>query len=77
MDLLVHDAQYTAQEFPRLQQFGHAAIDYAVALARAADVGRLLAFHHAPARTDDELDGFADRFTGVATFAREGAQLVL
>jgi ribonuclease BN (tRNA processing enzyme) len=72
VDLLVHDAQYTAEEFPRLHHFGHSAIDYAVALARVAGVGRLLAFHHAPTRADDELDALADRFASMATFAREG-----
>ena len=77
VDLLVHDAQYTAEEFPRLHQFGHSAIDYAAGLARACDVGRLLAFHHAPTRTDDELDALADRFASMATFAREGDELSL
>jgi phosphoribosyl 1,2-cyclic phosphodiesterase len=77
VDLLVHDAQYTAEEFPRLHDLGHAAIDYAVTLARAADVGRLLAFHHAPGRTDDDLDVLADRYADVATFAREGTALFL
>lgn len=77
VDLLIRDAQYTAEEFPHLHGFGHAAIDYAVALARAADVGRLLAFHHAPTRTDAELDALADRFAGSATFAREGLELTV
>ena len=75
--LLIHDAQYTAEEFPRMHGFGHAAIDYAVDLARAADVGRLLAFHHAPTRTDAELDDLADRFAGTAAFAREGLELTV
>ena len=77
VDLLVHDAQYTAEEFPRMHGFGHAAIDYAVELAHVADVGRLLAFHHAPTRTDAELDRLADRFADDATFAREGLELSL
>jgi phosphoribosyl 1,2-cyclic phosphodiesterase len=77
VDLLVHDAQYTAEEFPRLHHFGHAAVDYAVALGQASDVGQLLAFHHAPTRSDDELDELADRFGSACTFAREGAELVV
>ena len=77
VDLLVHDAQYTAEEFPRLHHFGHSAIDYAVELARVGRVRRLLAFHHAPTRTDDELDTLAERFASVATFAREGDELTL
>ena len=77
VDVLVHDAQYTTEELPSLHTFGHAAIDYAVMLSRVAGVGRLLAFHHAPSRTDDELDRLAERFAGAATFAREGAELAL
>lgn len=55
-DLLIHDAQHTADEFTAVASFGHSAIDYAVGLAEFCDVGRVLLFHHAPARTDDELD---------------------
>lgn len=76
-DLLVHDAQYTAEEFPALHHFGHSAIDYAVELMHAADAGRLVAFHHEPTRTDAALDALADRFAGAATFAREGDQVTL
>ncbi len=77
VDLLVHDAQYTADEFARMHDFGHSAIDYAVDLAQASAVGQLLAFHHAPTRTDTELDALAERFAATATFAREGLELTL
>jgi ribonuclease BN (tRNA processing enzyme) len=56
VDLLVHDAQYTREEFTVKRDFGHSAIDYAVTFARIAGVGRLLLFHHDPVRTDDQLD---------------------
>lgn len=56
VDLLIHDAQYTAAEFPARAHFGHSAVDYAVGLAAACGVGRLLLFHHDPARTDAEVD---------------------
>lgn len=55
-DTLVHDAQYLASEFPALARFGHSAVDYAVGLAVAAGVRRLVLFHHAPGRTDEQLD---------------------
>jgi len=56
VDLLIHDAQYTAAELPARIHFGHSAIEYAVGLADACGVGRLLLFHHDPSRTDDDLD---------------------
>ena len=55
-DVLIHDAQYTAEEFPQRRTFGHSTIDYALGLGVAAGVGRVVLFHHDPRRTDDELD---------------------
>ncbi len=55
-DLLIHDAQHTAEEFPKKSMLGHSAVDYAIGLAKAARAKRVLLFHHDPPRTDDELD---------------------
>ena len=55
-DLVLHDAQHTAAEFPAVRHFGHSTIDYAIALGRQAGVHRLVLFHHDPSRTDDQLD---------------------
>jgi len=54
-DVLVHDGQYTAAELPARGSFGHAAAEYAAGLGGAFGVGRVLLFHHDPARTDDEV----------------------
>jgi phosphoribosyl 1,2-cyclic phosphodiesterase len=56
VDLLLHDAQLLADELVAKGHFGHSAVEYAVALAERAAVGRLLLFHHDPWRTDDEID---------------------
>ncbi len=56
-DLVIHDAQYTAAEYPGKIGWGHSTIEYAVDVAAAADVGRLALFHHDPARTDEAVDG--------------------
>lgn len=55
VDLLIHDAQYTASELPARVDFGHSAAEYPVELARRAGVGTVLLFHHDPDRTDDEV----------------------
>ena len=55
VDLLIHDAQYTASELPFRIHYGHSAANYAVALARLCGVGRVLLFHHDPERTDTEV----------------------
>ena len=36
--------------------YGHRTVDDAIDLALDAGVGELVLFHHAPGRTDDELD---------------------
>ena len=56
VDLLLHDAQYTAAELPERAAFGHSAVDYAVGLAERSGARRLLLFHHDPPRTDDAID---------------------
>jgi phosphoribosyl 1,2-cyclic phosphodiesterase len=56
VDLLIHDAQFVAEEFPGVAYLGHASVEYAIGLARAAGARRLALFHHSPERTDDEID---------------------
>jgi phosphoribosyl 1,2-cyclic phosphodiesterase len=75
VDMLVHDAQYTAAELPARAAFGHSAIDYAVGLAERAHARSALLFHHDPPRTDDEIDDIvrAHQRPGVeVTAAAEG-----
>jgi phosphoribosyl 1,2-cyclic phosphodiesterase len=58
-DLLLHDAQYSEAQYPYHLGWGHSAIPDALHFARRAGVRRLLAFHHEPVHSDDELDGLA------------------
>ncbi len=55
-DLLIHDAQYTLDEFEEKRDWGHCTPEYAVWLAGKANVKRLALFHHDPAHDDDALD---------------------
>ena len=55
-DLLIHDAQYADHEYADHVGWGHSSIGHAIALARQAGVGRLVAFHHDPAHDDATLD---------------------
>ena len=79
VDLLIHDAQHVAKEFPMLAFLGHATIDYAMALADEADVGTLCLFHHAPTRTDDEIDAIVEEMSRERSViaASEGHEVVL
>jgi len=63
-DLLIHDAQLTAEEVPAEAAWGHAAAEYAVGLAVRARARRVALTHHKPSRTDRQLDELARRFDG-------------
>jgi ribonuclease BN (tRNA processing enzyme) len=81
VDLLIHDAQYTANELEFRLDFGHSAVDYAVGLGRKCGVGKVLLFHHDPDRTDAEVAAIerAMRAAGdvAVEAAREGATIWL
>jgi CheY-like chemotaxis protein/phosphoribosyl 1,2-cyclic phosphodiesterase len=52
-DLVIHDAQYTPEEYPAKKNWGHSTFEYAVELAAAAGVKRLALTHHDPNHDDD------------------------
>ena len=55
-DLVLHDAQYTAKEYPAKIGWGHSPVEYAVRIARHAGVATLALTHHDPLRDDESLD---------------------
>ena len=55
-DLLIHDAQYTPEEFTMKSNWGHCTVDYAVWVAIECGVKKLALFHHDPTRSDDAVD---------------------
>jgi ribonuclease BN (tRNA processing enzyme) len=59
-DLLIHDAQYTDEEFVEKATWGHSTIGYAVHVAAEAGARRLSLFHHDPDHTDEILDRLVD-----------------
>jgi phosphoribosyl 1,2-cyclic phosphodiesterase len=67
VDLLITDAQHLAAQFPDLEFLGHASVEYDVALASEAGVKTLALFHHAPSRTDDEIDAIEKMAQGLAS----------
>ena len=56
VDVLVHDAQFVERERAVADLYGHATVDDALELAALAGARRLALFHHAPARSDDEVE---------------------
>lgn len=79
-DLLVQDAQYTAEELPERRGWGHSSWGEAVHLAIQAGVRRLGLFHHDPGRGDDDVarvETWARIRLPGAFAAREGLELAL
>jgi diguanylate cyclase (GGDEF)-like protein len=54
-DLVIHDAQYTEDEYRGRLGWGHATPDYAVDVCLAARVKRLALFHHDPTHDDTQM----------------------
>lgn len=65
VDVLIHDAQYTPDEFALKSDWGHCTVEYAVHVASVAGVGRLVLFHHDPSHDDDTLDRLLDEARGL------------
>ena len=84
-DLLVHDAQYTDEEFEAKPHWGHSTVAYAVKVAAEAGARQLLLFHHDPSHDDREVELLADlaralpqaRRLQKITAAREGVAIDL
>jgi ribonuclease BN (tRNA processing enzyme)/DNA-binding response OmpR family regulator len=55
-DLLIHDAQFTAEEYPAKIGWGHSTVEYVVELSKYAEVKRVALTHHDPLRDDDAID---------------------
>jgi CheY-like chemotaxis protein len=85
-DLVIHDAQYTPEEYRLKKTWGHSPYDYVVHMAAAAGVRRLALTHHDPGH-DDRFVADIERKaralalsdgTGLDVFcAYEGCELVL
>jgi ribonuclease BN (tRNA processing enzyme) len=80
VDVLLHDGQYTAQEYDARVGWGHSSVEQAAAFADLAGVNRLVLFHHDPDHDDAEVEEMADRAravrrAGSVEAAREGMEL--
>jgi ribonuclease BN (tRNA processing enzyme) len=55
-DLLIHDTQYTPEEYANRIGFGHSSIEHAFRFAELSSVKHFVPFHHDPTHNDDQLD---------------------
>lgn len=82
-DVLIYDAQYTPEEYSgetgaARVGWGHSTFEAAAELARTAEVGNLVLFHHDPGRSDAQVAAIEERARDLfprTLAAREGASL--
>ena len=82
-DLVILDAQYTAEEYRTHTGWGHSSMEAAVRCARDMQVRRLHLFHHDPSHDDEFLDQMLKAAKDIAggsgmhvESAREGDQFI-
>jgi phosphoribosyl 1,2-cyclic phosphodiesterase len=83
-DLLIHDCQYTEEEYRSRVGWGHPSVEHVATFAMKTKVDRLLLFHHDPAHSDVDVDAIVARARSLVGVdgdrcdgAREGAELVV
>ncbi|MGH8948793.1 MAG: MBL fold metallo-hydrolase, partial [Acidimicrobiia bacterium] len=55
-DLLIHDSQYTDEEYLERVGWGHSSYSHLLAFATMTGIGTLMTFHHDPDHSDQTLD---------------------
>jgi phosphoribosyl 1,2-cyclic phosphodiesterase len=76
-ELLIHDGQYSTDEYMVRMGYGHSSVRQAAAFADLARAEQLLLFHHDPEHDDETIDALlaqarATRRTGSVEAAAEG-----
>lgn len=83
-DLVIYDATYTDEEYhsptSSKKGWGHSTWQEAVKMAKAAEVKRLVIFHHDPLHNDDFLDNVGEQVKAAfpnSLMAREGMTVAI
>jgi phosphoribosyl 1,2-cyclic phosphodiesterase len=65
-DLLIHDVQYTEEEYADRVGWGHSSVRRAVEFAHAVGARRLVTFHHDPSHNDATCDALLEQARGIS-----------
>ena len=74
-DLLIWDGMFTQEELADKKGWGHSSIEQAIDFNTAANCKKILITHHAPNRSDKELDQIAKDLPELFTLARDGLEI--
>lgn len=56
VDILIHDTQYSNEEYQDRIGWGHSTFEHALAFGQLAKVKKFITFHHDPSHSDEQLD---------------------
>jgi phosphoribosyl 1,2-cyclic phosphodiesterase len=76
VDLFIHDAQYTPEEYKTKVQWGHSPYDYTVKVALGAKVKTLVLFHHDPIHDDAFIDSIVEASKKISWQAGSNMQIM-
>ena len=61
VDVLLHDAQYSEEEYPSHEGWGHSSIEHVITFATLTKARRLVLFHHDPLHGDRQMEALLAR----------------
>ncbi len=85
-DLIIHDSQYTEEEYKEKIGWGHSTYEYAISNTVKSNASGLVFFHHDPDRSDKELNNIFEKYKNFVNeskynfelfIAREGMEINL
>lgn len=83
-EVLIHDAQYTTEEYRTRISWGHSSTEDAVTFGRLCGAQKLMLFHHDPYHSDTDLERIGEHARVLwgdngegPTLAREGQEIFL
>lgn len=75
-DLVIYDTMFTDSDYERVPHYGHSRPSDAIEICRLAGAKRLALFHHAPERSDDEVDAMRAHARAQAAKTTPGLEVV-
>jgi len=79
-DVLIHDGQFTREEYEKYTGWGHSSIESVIELAKKAQVNKLILTHHDPDHDDARLQSLQEVYTQSfesVLLAQEGLEITI
>ena len=74
-DILIWDGMFTQEELADKKGWGHSSIEQAIGFNEYANCKKILISHHAPHRSDKELDQIAGGLPELFTLSSDGLMI--